>query len=342
MKPFTKGFLLVSASIILLVIALFLFFFETPAGFKLMLRAVVPAKQLPEFSVEKVRTFPLRWMELSNVRATVILDGNKTEVNADGAGFQMHPSNPFKPPIFWIENLNIKMREISISGVEFKIGFEPAQAVPAGFGLISIGNLSVKSKYALRDIRGIITSLDPIVLRPIEGKFLDGSVKAEITYRPKDGSLAVKGILTDADMAQFGKIAGDQFRNSSGRFQTEFGFETEKQGFKTVFIKAESLGAGGEMNADLFRIFLDYLPSNADKNQINGIVGSKNTVPFDTACFTLKNVSEKSFQGTFNFYSRAMNIKLNLDLDVNFDNVEMMNSLAKILDLLGRIQNENG
>ena len=342
MKPFAKGFLLVSSAIILLVTALFLFFFETTAGFKLMLRALVPAKQLPEFTVEKVRTFPLRWMELSNVRAVVLLDGSKTEIKADGAGFQMNPYNPFKPPIFWIENLNIKTREISISGAEFKIGFEPSQAVPAGFGMISIGNLDFKSKYQIRDIRGIITGIDPVTIRPVEGKILDGTIKAEIIYHPKDGSLAVKGVLTDADMAQFGKIAGDQFINSRGRFQTEFGFETEKQGFKTVFIKAESLGTGGEMNADLFRIFLDYLPSNADKKQINGIVGDKNTVPFDTARFTLKNVSEKSFQGTFNFYSRAMNVKLNLNLDVNFEDVEMMNSLAKILDLLGRLQNENG
>lgn len=342
MKPLAKTISIVLISIVILFIALFCFFFETATGFKVLVRALVPAKQLPEFNVEKVRTFPLRWMELSNARAIVLIDGNKTEIKADGTGFQMNPANPFKKPIFWIENLNIKNRDLSVSNAEFKIGFEPGEAVPAGFGMISINSINFQSKYKIENIRGIITSIDPLMLKPIEGKLLNGHIKAEITYDPKTGGMAAKGILSGADMAQFGEIAGDQFKNSRGQFQTDFNIETDKQGIKTIMITAESPSPGGEMNADFFRIFLDYIPSNADKKQISEMIRSRNTVPFDDARFTLKNVSEKSFQGTFNFSSRKLNIKLNVDLDVNFEDVEMMNSLEKLLQILGRFQNENG
>ncbi|MBI4971725.1 MAG: hypothetical protein HZC17_07810 [Candidatus Omnitrophica bacterium] len=342
MKKFFTILGVIFLFIFLVIGGLFYFCFNTTTGFTLLVHTIIPAKRLPAFSVEKVRTIPFRWMELSNLRAAVLIDGVKTEIKASGLGLQMHPTNPFHPPIFWVENLNVKTRDFSITNAEIKLGFEPGEAVPAGFGLVNIAAVKYQTKYKLRDIQGVIASLDPLILRPVEGEFLDGIFKAEITYQPKIAALAAKGFLADANMAQFAVIAGDQFKNSTGRFQSEFGLETEHENVRTLWIKAESPLPGGEMNADLFRIFLDYLPSNADKERIDELIRSRHTVPFDNARFTLKNISEKSFQGQFNFVSRALNIQLNIDLDINFQDIEMMNSLAKFMEVLGRFQNENG
>lgn len=343
-KTFITVAIVFILSIFLLVGGAFYFFLNTPAGFSMLVRTAwdqsLPANKLSEFSVEKVRTNPLEGIEISGLAMKILVEGTKISMNAGKLGFEMPPAAWRQSPVFWTENLSIKTRDFSLAGGEIKFGLKPLQATPTGFGSISIEKLTLQPRYQLKNIQGVISSLDPITIRPVQGETLNGILEAEISVRPKDGRLVIKGRLHDADMSTLEYVAGENFKNAKGKFQSEFNFEAEKGEIKTIWISAESPKPGGEMNSDLFRILLDYLPSNADKRLIREQILTWRTVPFDEARFTLKNVSERSFQGRFNFTSRKLNLILNLDLDVNFEDVEIMKSISKIMQVLGRIENE--
>lgn len=344
MKAFAKGLLVFLLVFFLLIGGLFFFLFNTPSGFETLVRAVwnqkLPSSRLQEFHIAKIHTHPLSGVEIDGLQMKALIEGIETQISADSLGLEMPPGLKFQAPIFWVENLSVKTRDFSLSNMKFKLGLKPMQATPSGYGSIEIEKVNIQPHYRLKDVRGVIANLDPLIIRPAQGSTLNGLVEAEISYESKNGYLAVKGHLTDADMAQLQDVAGDSFKNSKGKFRSEFHIETEQNEIKSIWILAESPSPGGEMNAELFRILLDYLPSNADKKLIQEIIQRRNSVPFDEASFTLKNISNRSFQGQFKFTSKTLNLKLNLDLDVNFNDVEIMKSISNLMQMMGRIQHE--
>lgn len=343
MKTFLTAILIFILAVTFIFGGLFYFFLNTSAGFETLINTVwnqaLPQNKLLEFHISKVRTNPIRGIEISGLKMKVLIDGIKTQIKAGELGCELHPSQIFQSPIFWADKLIIKNDSLSLLNVDINLGLKPMQATPTGYGSVSIEKIKLQPNYELNNIRGIITSLDPIIIRPLQGSALSGLIEAEFSMKPKEGRLIIKGQLIDADMALLQKVAGDNFKNSKGKFRGEFNIETEKDSLKSVWIQAESPSPGGEMNADLFRILLDYLPSNADKKLIQDLIQTRKALPFDEARFTLKNVSEKSFQGQFNFSSKTLNVKLNVVLTVNFEDIEIMKSISNLMQMMGGIQN---
>jgi len=338
LRTFIAIGLIVLVSIILFVGGSFYFLFNTAAGFEWMVKSAWSASRspvkLPLFKVEKARTNPFQGIDISGLKMNVIVNGEKTQIWAENTGFEASPVNIFETPVFFAENVTIKTRDLSVKNFSVILGSKPKQAVPAGFGSVSAERITLQKKYDLKEISAIITSLDPLILKPVAAHFLKGHLHSEIQFEPKIKKLSVTGNLENADMTQIADFAGKQFQNAKGTFQGAFKVEILENRLSLVEINLES-PRGGEMNAELFRIFVDYLPSNADKERISKLIQAKSTVPYEDARLTLKNVSDKSFSGKFIFESKTMNVRLDIELEINFEDADTFRAVSNLMQMMG-------
>lgn len=338
MKNFLAATFVVALSLLLILAGFFYFFFNTTAGFEWMIESawakVFPNHRLTVFSVERVRTNPFRGMEIQGLQ--VKIKGFKGRLSVRKLGFEMPPEGRFRTPIFWVEGLDFKTKDLSVLGGEIKLGRETGQATPTGFGSIAASKLTLQSQYSFQNLQGIISKWEPLTVHPFQGEFSKGKLEGEIYYSGQnEGRIEIRGKLTEADLSGLAKMKGELFKNARGRYEGEFYLVLEKGRLKEVSMSAQAPKPGGELNAELFRILLNYLPSNADRKHIEGLIQTRKTLPFDEARFFLKNKTDKSLEAEVNIVSKTLNLNLNVNFEINFEEASDMQALGRVLQAMG-------
>ncbi|MBI4398950.1 MAG: hypothetical protein HY586_07465 [Candidatus Omnitrophica bacterium] len=331
-----KKFLLAILCFILGVIAIFLgafyFFFNTAIGFEALAKTSWKASRSPvaltRLSVEKVRTLPWKEIEISNVQMTLLAQKQPFHFSAKQMGLEFSPRGWSEPPIFWMKEAAIRCPQVSFLNVNLKLGLRPHQATPTGFGGLLIEKITVQKKYFAEEIAAVIHSLSPLQLKPVAGMLLDGTLRGEIEYDLPGGRLRVRGRLENASMARLAEMLHIAFQNTRGRFQSDVLIITKGSRLLVLEANLSSPSPGGEMNAELFQILIRSIPGEADRKRILDLIRLKNAVPYDEARLQIKKISETSFGGRFIFESKAMSLRLDLELEINFEDPDFLRALS--------------
>ena len=125
--------------------------------------------------------------------------------------------------------------------------------------------------------------------------------------------LRIDGIKTDLSGEVNGTVQGD--------------IHLDTQGDRVKDLKARFyMLPQGTIKAELLQYLAQYLPQ---RQEIEALVRDHADIPLDTAVVAITSVSDRKFLYNINLYAPKLNLKMNVDIDMNMD--------GNIKDLLGRL-----
>lgn len=150
----------------------------------------------------------------------------------------------------------------------------------------------------------------------IKGDFYGGTLegKAVVRFKPPM-SCILDLVLNDIATVQLVKVNAAVFGDVNGIVQGDFHLSAQGERIKSLKAHFHMLPQG-TIKAELLQYLAQYLPQ---RQEIEALIKNNEQVPLDNASVVITSVSDHKFLYNINLYASKLNLKMNVDIDMNMD-----------------------